>query len=347
MGHSFPKSPELSGHLPSHREAGGETGASGASSSRANGANSSGDDSGASEANANTTNIPVLHAGLLHFTPNPSRSYRDVVQPPPVQHERPGAPQDCRGNHHQRYKLSAHNNVPRRANTASYTKAKQGPGTSPKATRNNNPTQKKDYILIGDSITKHVKLAKAENLCLGNTSVRELLELLPSILNTRPSRTKIVIHSGSFDILRKKTGTETLKEDFTHLMNTLNKYQHVSISGPIACFRRGQEAFSRLLNFNSWLAKACHVHGLRFIDNFNVFWNCADRFQPDGFHPNRLGSRLLAANLCHALVATKDRQQIPTREIITAQHIPTPISHKATSNSKQATPSPSQAKSKQ
>lgn len=185
------------------------------------------------------------------------------------------------------------------------------PTPSPNANEGN-----ADTILIGDTMTRHVKLAKTENLCLSSTSVEELSSVLPRILNERQSEPKIVIHTGSFDILYKKTGSETLKEHYTQLLATLSTFQDVWISGPIACFRRrGIEAFSRLLSFNTWLASTCRVHNLRFIDNFNVFWNCADRFQSDGLHPNRRGSTLLSANINHALGATSSGQN---RDLLTS-----------------------------
>lgn len=152
-------------------------------------------------------------------------------------------------------------------------------------------------------MTRYVKIANTENLCFDNKSVNELTEVLPEILSTRNS--KIILHIGSFDILHKKTGTETLKEDFTKLMNTVNNHQMI-ISGPIACYKRGPEAFSRLLNLNTWLMTTCLALGLRFIDNFNVFWNCADRFHYNGLLPNRFGTRMLAANIHHALVTFRN-----------------------------------------
>ena len=89
-------------------------------------------------------------------------------------------------------------------------------------------------------MTKHVKLAKADNICLSNTSVEDLSSVIPEILKDKPNHTKIVIHTSSFDILHKKTGTETLKKHFIKLLNTLTEHQDVSISGPIACYRRGK-----------------------------------------------------------------------------------------------------------
>ncbi|KAJ8364697.1 hypothetical protein SKAU_G00135280 [Synaphobranchus kaupii] len=119
--------------------------------------------------------------------------------------------------------------------------------TSPTATDNTNgdvatedTKPQVDTILIGDAMTKHVRLAKTENICLSNTSIEELASTLPTLLNNKSSDSKIVIHSGSFDILHKKTGTEILKYQFTQLLNALRRFRDVSISGPIACFRRGK-----------------------------------------------------------------------------------------------------------
>ena len=48
-----------------------------------------------------------------------------------------------------------------------------------------------------------------------------------------------------------------------------------------------------------------------FIDTFNLFWNCSPLFKTDGVHPNRLGSRMLAANLQHT-VQSSPRDQLFT-----------------------------------
>ncbi|KAL7397468.1 hypothetical protein ABVT39_022517 [Epinephelus coioides] len=175
----------------------------------------------------------------------------------------------------------------------------------PRARRSiaNTTPDQPDSILIGDSITKHVRMAKTENLTVSDTSVRELTELLPVILSTHPSNMRIIIHAGSFDILRGKTGSEILKKDFSLLLEKLSdcQSQNVFISGPIPTLGKGIESFTRLLALNTWLTSACFTHGIKFIDNFNIFWNCKDRFQRDGIHPNIIGCRLLGANLHHAL----------------------------------------------
>lgn len=40
---------------------------------------------------------------------------------------------------------------------------------------------------------------------------------------------------------------------------------------------------------------------LNNVDNFNIFWNCEDRFKCAGVYPNITGCRLLCDNLHHAL----------------------------------------------
>ncbi|KAL7372421.1 hypothetical protein ABVT39_015999, partial [Epinephelus coioides] len=97
----------------------------------------------------------------------------------------------------------------------------------PRARRSiaNTTPDQQDTILIGDSITKHVRMAKTKNLTVSDKSVRELTELLPVILSTPPSNMRIIIHAGSFDILRGKTGSEILKKDFSLLLEKLTPAQ--------------------------------------------------------------------------------------------------------------------------
>lgn len=201
-------------------------------------------------------------------------------------------------------------NEPRDTNYSTCIGARQNPRNSPKTTNStgerrnfaNFTADKINTILIGDDITKQIRMAKTENLSMADTSVRELTEMLPIILSAYPSNIcmSIIIHTGSFDILQRKTGSEILKKDFSMLLKEITKLQRqVFISGPIPTVGKGIESFSRLLGLNTWLASACLYHGIRFIDNFNIFWNCKDRFRSDGVHPNITGCRLLGANICN------------------------------------------------
>lgn len=190
-----------------------------------------------------------------------------------------------------------------------------------------NKAKRIDTILLGDFITRQVEMARTENLTLNNTSVREVAAMLPDIISTRPHIKKIVIHAGSFDILRNKSGSETLKKDFLFLLETLKKlHSGVSfISGPIPTLGRGCESFSRLIGLSTWLSSACLEQQVGFIDNFNIFWNIKSRFMPDGIHPNNLGSRHLGSNIRHTiessyqtLISRKVSTQGAGRETVTA-----------------------------
>lgn len=54
-------------------------------------------------------------------------------------------------------------------------------------------------------------MGRVENVPMGNTSMRELIEMLPTVLSTYPSNINI-FQVGSFDILWRKTGSEVLKK---------------------------------------------------------------------------------------------------------------------------------------
>lgn len=160
-----------------------------------------------------------------------------------------------------------------------------------------------NVLLIGDTITENVEILGTQILTMTDASVKELTELLPEIICAHPKDSKIIIHTGSHDVLKRRTGSEILKKDFSQLLHLIIQHDpsRVAISGPIPTVGKRSEAFSRLLNLNSWLTSECSNNGIQFIDNFNVFWNCKDHFQRDEIHPNRLGTRRLAANLNFAI----------------------------------------------
>ena len=94
--------------------------------------------------------------------------------------------------------------------------------------------------------------------------------------------------------LKKRDSLVDFKDAF-YFLSTCGK--SVFISGPIPTLDHGAGRFSRILSLHTWLKCACRVHNIGFIDNYNLFWNRFSLFRTDGVHPNRLGSRMLAANL--------------------------------------------------
>ncbi|KAM3613294.1 uncharacterized protein V6R79_023580 [Siganus canaliculatus] len=215
----------------------------------------------------NTSNMPKRQAATLpEAVKNPRKKtirntnrQAPAYPPPPLLtlHNRYGPLTTILGDHHtarpdphpestMKTRASDKRRNPRRA---------RSDNPKPERARSHNPKPERDTVLIGDKMTKHVRMAKTENICLDNTSIKEHSELLPTILTTRLSTMRIIIHIGSCDILQRK-GLDML---------CVYQSQDVFISGPIACFRRGIETFSRLLSLNSWLAAACHGLGLRLL----------------------------------------------------------------------------------
>ncbi len=121
---------------------------------------------------------------------------------------------------------------------------------------------------------------------------------LQNILMKHKTANRIIIHVGKNDI--RKVQSELLKKDFTKLFETLKILEVQSfISGPLPA--RGTSMFSRLLGLNTWLQRSCGIKGVNFIDNFNIFWGHRQLFKLDGFHINRLGTRVLNDNIYFSL----------------------------------------------
>ena len=156
-------------------------------------------------------------------------------------------------------------------------------------------------LIIGDSIIRHVRFFNAATHCFPGATVRTILGKLPALLHSLPASIKrVVVHVGTCDTSRGQS--ELTKSDFKDLFIFLASCgKSVFISGPIPAAARGIEGFSRILSLNTWLLSTCSTLNINFIDNFNLFWNRSPLFRPDGVHPNQHGSRLLTANLLHAV----------------------------------------------
>ena len=155
--------------------------------------------------------------------------------------------------------------------------------------------------IVGDSIIRNVRFFNAVTHCFPGTTVPSLLQKLPELLGSLPSSVKkVIIHLGFNDTSFRQS--EETKKHFLKLFNLLRGCgKTVLISGPLPSFGRGAGRFSRLLSLNTWLQSACTSSGFTFIDNFNLFWNRSLFYMADGVHPSKLGSRVLADNIRHAV----------------------------------------------
>ena len=150
-------------------------------------------------------------------------------------------------------------------------------------------------LIVGDSITRDIRFFNASTRCFPGATVPAIISKLPELLLSLPSSiTRIVIHAGSNDTSRRQS--ELTKLDFEDLFSLLAATgKSIFISGPLPIHSPGR--FSRLLALNTWLQSTCRARNIGFIDNFNLFWNRPSFYRADGVHPNRLGSRMLTANI--------------------------------------------------
>lgn len=172
------------------------------------------------------------------------------------------------------------------------------PGSLPATPR---PLFAPKTLIVGDSVIRNLRFFNATIHCLPGATVQVILEKLPGLLRSLPSSiTRVIVHVGSNDTSRRTS--ELTKKDFNKLFSLLQSCgKEVFISGPIPTLGRGAARFSRILYLSTWLQSACRAHDTGFIDNFNLFWNRSSFFKADGLHPNRLGSRMLAANFQYAV----------------------------------------------
>ncbi|KAL7384544.1 hypothetical protein ABVT39_004411 [Epinephelus coioides] len=156
-------------------------------------------------------------------------------------------------------------------------------------------------VLFGDSIIRNIHFFNATTHCFPGATVPVIFDKLPELLHSLPfSINRLIFHLGSNDTSRRQS--ELTKMDFVTLFNLLkNCGKSVFISGPLPTLSCGAKRFSRLLSLNSWVQTACSTYGFTFIDNFNLFWNWSSFYRADGLHLSRLGSRMLAANIQHAV----------------------------------------------
>lgn len=156
-------------------------------------------------------------------------------------------------------------------------------------------------MIVGDSIIRNVRLHNAVTHCFPGATVRDFCNKLQGLLPSLPSSIRrVIVHVGTNDTAFQQS--ELTKSDFEFLFEFLKQYgKSVFISGPIPTLGPGFGRVSRILSLHTWLLSACRAHSVEFIDNFNLFWNRQSLFRRDSTHPNIMGSRMLAANIQHAV----------------------------------------------
>lgn len=95
-----------------------------------------------------------------------------------------------------------------------------------------------------------------------------------------------------------RSAKKTSRNEFNSSTPSENPSSSVLQLFPLSC---GPGQFSRILSLHAWLQSTCNAHFINSIDNFNLFWNRKSFLKLYGLHPNKLRSRILAANFKHAV----------------------------------------------
>ncbi|XDV11244.1 hypothetical protein PO909_000230, partial [Leuciscus waleckii] len=148
-------------------------------------------------------------------------------------------------------------------------------------------------LIVGDSIIRNISSRDTTTCCLPQATTSDINRELQNILMKHKTANRLIIHVGKNDIHKEQS--ELLKKDFHYLFETLKRLKvQTFISGPLPIY--GLNVYG-MLGLNTWLQKTCNIKGVKFIDNFNLFWSQRQLFHRDGHHPNKLGSRVLNDNI--------------------------------------------------
>lgn len=165
------------------------------------------------------------------------------------------------------------------------------------------PTENDCALVIGDSITRNVKIETPTTIvtCLPGARAPDIKANLKVLANANRKFSKIIIHVGTNDVrLRQSEITKINIKEVCELASTMSST--VICSGPLPV-RRSDEIVSRLCSLNGWLSKWCPLNNIEFIDNWKSFWGKPDLLKRDGIHPSWDGAALLSSNMAHSLRA--------------------------------------------
>ena len=157
------------------------------------------------------------------------------------------------------------------------------------------------YILIGDSIVRHVAIPDCITYSFSGAKIKDLITHIPDIIQLNQSAHSVIVHIGLNDIKSRSTQSADLRNDYEALANLIESLNKKCLfSGLLPTIHNHSELFSRLFSADNWIRNFCVACGYGYVDNFDSFWKIPTLFY-DKIHLNNKGKKILATNIATQL----------------------------------------------
>ena len=164
-------------------------------------------------------------------------------------------------------------------------------------------TPNPEYIIIGDSIMRYVKVPNAVRYSYSGAKILDLARHIPLIIERHQLAHTVIVHAGINDVRSPSCSQSKLIQDaYREIANQIEALGKSCIfSGPIPILHSYSERFSRIFGIDQWLQNFCYNNGHLYISHFDSFWNDESLYRKDGLHPNPNGVKVLAGNIARKL----------------------------------------------
>ena len=164
-----------------------------------------------------------------------------------------------------------------------------------------NSTSKKEIIIVGDSMIKHVngrEVSRDNSVkirCHPGATTDDIIDYVRPTVRKKPDM--IIIHTGTNDIQNKVNTLQKVRKVITTIKEIdVNKEIQIAFSSVI--HRDDQDLEEEIKEFNRKLENLCKGKGIKFIHNFNIDGSCLNRSKS---HLHKKGIALLVKKFSQAL----------------------------------------------
>ncbi|XP_039471480.1 protein asteroid homolog 1-like isoform X1 [Oreochromis aureus] len=152
-------------------------------------------------------------------------------------------------------------------------------------------------LLIGDSVLRDVQLETPGTVinCIPGARAGDIEAYLKLLAQNKHRFGKIVIHVGSND--SRFSQSEVTKISIASVCTFAKTMSDtVVFSGPLP-YETNDVIYSRMLSLNRWLSEWCSKNSVKFLDNWQTFWENPGHIVEEGIHPTLDGAALLSRHL--------------------------------------------------